>query len=56
MEKINITFNRVDGSEMAKFDNIDDAILFAKNKWEQKSDSCQCSSGRCMYCNKLFEK
>lgn len=25
-----ITFNRPDGSERAKFDNFDDAIIFAK--------------------------
>ena len=28
--KVTITVNRSDGSERAKFDNFDDAILFAK--------------------------
>jgi hypothetical protein len=31
--KITITFNRVDGSEMAKFDNIEDAQIFANAKY-----------------------
>ena len=27
---VTITFNRVDGTERAKYDNFDDAIIFAK--------------------------
>lgn len=39
MEKhdINITFNRTDGSEIARFDNMDDAIIFSEIKWGNNS-------------------
>ena len=38
MEKehtITITFNRMDGTERAKFDNFDDAIIFAKAAFDK---------------------
>ena len=28
-QKLTITYNRIDGSERAKFDNLEDALLFA---------------------------
>lgn len=30
--KITITWNREDGSEIARFDNLEDALIFAKAK------------------------
>lgn len=37
MEKhtITITFNRMDGSEQARFDNFEDAIRFAKAAFDK---------------------